>query len=67
MTVKSPCIGTCVLDPKSGYCMGCFRTGDEIGAWTGLSDGNKKRVISKAAKRRNQIAQPNDTASCDIA
>ncbi len=67
MTVKSPCIGTCVLDPRSGYCMGCYRTGDEIGAWMGLSDGNKKRVIAKATKRRNQMPKPDDRASADIA
>ncbi|KJE33835.1 prolyl-tRNA synthetase [Thalassospira sp. HJ] len=52
MPVKSPCIGTCVLDPKSGYCMGCYRTGDEIGAWMGMSDGTKKRVITKSKQRR---------------
>ncbi|GAA0605122.1 DUF1289 domain-containing protein [Thalassospira tepidiphila] len=52
MPVKSPCIGTCVLDPKSGYCMGCYRTGDEIGSWMTMSDGTKKRVISKAKQRR---------------
>ncbi|KXJ55235.1 MAG: hypothetical protein AXW12_01405 [Thalassospira sp. Nap_22] len=53
MPVKSPCIGTCVLDPKSGYCMGCYRTGDEIGSWMTMSDGTKKRVISKARQRRS--------------
>jgi len=62
MSVKSPCIGTCVLDPKSGFCLGCFRTGDEIGAWMGLSDGNKKRVISKAQSRQAQLTAANKTA-----
>tara|TARA_Y100001934_G_C12096223_1_gene651637 strand:+ start:233 stop:376 length:144 start_codon:yes stop_codon:yes gene_type:complete len=47
--------------------MGCYRTGDEIGAWMGLSDGNKKRVIAKATKRRNQMPKPDDRASADIA
>jgi predicted Fe-S protein YdhL (DUF1289 family) len=58
MTVKSPCIGTCVLDPKSGYCTGCYRTGDEIGAWMGLSDGNKKRIIGQARLRRARAKPP---------
>ncbi|MHC8491112.1 DUF1289 domain-containing protein [Thalassospira sp. SM2505] len=62
MSVKSPCIGTCVLDPKSGFCLGCFRTGDEIGAWMGLSDGNKKRVISKAQSRQVQFTAASKTA-----
>ncbi|MBS8275397.1 DUF1289 domain-containing protein [Thalassospira tepidiphila] len=54
MPVKSPCIGTCVLDPKAGHCVGCYRTGDEIGAWMGMSDGAKKRVIANAQKRKSQ-------------
>jgi len=52
MPVKSPCNGTCLLDPRSGYCMGCYRTGDEIGSWMTLSDGAKKRVIASAQKRK---------------
>ena len=61
MPVKSPCIGTCVLDPKSGYCIGCYRTGDEIGTWMSMSDGTKKRVISKLKTRRQQ--SPSSTQS----
>ncbi|CAM3359158.1 MAG: DUF1289 domain-containing protein [Thalassospira sp.] len=52
MPVKSPCNGTCLLDQRSGYCMGCYRTGDEIGSWMSMSDGTKKRVISKTKQRR---------------
>ncbi|PKR58642.1 MULTISPECIES: DUF1289 domain-containing protein [Thalassospira] len=52
MPVKSPCTGVCVLDAKTGYCAGCFRTGEEIGSWMGLSDGGKKRIISQITKRR---------------
>ncbi|MEQ8392358.1 DUF1289 domain-containing protein [Thalassospira sp.] len=52
MAVKSPCTGVCVLDAKSGFCSGCFRTGDEIGSWTGLSDGGKKRILAQIGKRR---------------
>ncbi|MCC9621529.1 DUF1289 domain-containing protein [Thalassospira sp. MA62] len=52
MAVKSPCIGTCVLDPAKGYCTGCYRTGDEIGQWISMSDGAKKRVLSHIHKRR---------------
>ncbi|EKF10478.1 hypothetical protein TH2_03890 [Thalassospira profundimaris WP0211] len=32
--------------------MGCYRTGDEIGSWMSMSDGTKKRVISKTKQRR---------------
>ncbi|MBO6804068.1 MAG: DUF1289 domain-containing protein [Thalassospira sp.] len=58
MPVKSPCNGTCMLDPRSGYCMGCYRTGDEIGSWMTMSDGSKKRVVASAQKRKaNTLAK----------
>ena len=63
MPVKSPCNGTCLLDPRSGYCMGCYRTGDEIGSWMTMSDGTKKRVISKTRQRRGELKNAT-TASC---
>ncbi|MBX2832610.1 MAG: DUF1289 domain-containing protein [Rhodospirillales bacterium] len=66
MTVKSPCIGTCVLDPKAGYCIGCFRTGDEIGAWMGMSDGAKKRVLGKIKQRRSQMKTTSAKSTNDV-
>lgn len=63
MPVKSPCNGTCLLDPRSGYCMGCYRTGDEIGSWMTMSDGTKKRVISMTRQRRAELKNAT-TASC---
>lgn len=29
----SPCVGVCLLDPATGLCAGCARSGPEIGAW----------------------------------
>ncbi len=34
---ESPCIDLCVIHRESGYCMGCFRTGDEIARWSRMS------------------------------
>jgi len=42
----SPCILVCVLDPVSGFCIGCGRTGAEIGGWLGM--GREDRVALKA-------------------
>ncbi len=33
MGVVSPCVGICKLDERTGYCVGCARTGDEIADW----------------------------------
>jgi len=37
----SPCVSICVIDPVTGFCIGCGRTGEEIGNWTGYSEAEK--------------------------
>ena len=36
----SPCTGICRLDER-GYCLGCQRTGEEIGRWRAMSDAER--------------------------
>jgi uncharacterized protein len=48
----SPCVGTCTLDPGSGYCLGCKRTIEEIAQWPRLDAVAKRRVIAALAERR---------------
>lgn len=33
----SPCVKVCVMDPITGWCIGCGRTIDEIAGWVRLS------------------------------
>ena len=40
--VPSPCISVCTMNPDTGLCNGCYRTLDEIAAWSGLSDSDKR-------------------------
>jgi predicted Fe-S protein YdhL (DUF1289 family) len=54
MSVPSPCIQICTMDSVSGYCQGCWRTLDEIAAWSSLGDADKLRVWR--ALRQRQIA-----------
>ncbi len=53
----SPCIQVCVIDPTSGLCRGCARTIEEIGAWAGMSTGERRRVMDTLAGRRAQQQQ----------
>ncbi len=48
--IDSPCNKICTLDAQK-VCVGCGRTRDEIGSWSGLSDGEKRRVVEKAKAR----------------
>ena len=46
MPASSPCIRLCVLDPVTGLCEGCGRTGAEIGAWGALSEPERLRIMA---------------------
>jgi predicted Fe-S protein YdhL (DUF1289 family) len=50
--VPSPCISVCRIMPASGLCAGCFRTLDEIAAWSVLDAAGKRAVLAALAARR---------------
>lgn len=39
--VLTPCVGICRLDAR-GYCVGCRRTGEEIGHWREMSETERR-------------------------
>jgi len=53
MTIESPCIRMCTLDATGELCLGCFRTLDEIVAWTGLSEAERAGVLARLPARRS--------------
>ncbi|HEY5598604.1 MAG TPA: DUF1289 domain-containing protein, partial [Kiloniellales bacterium] len=40
-----PCIKVCVVDPESGFCIGCGRNRLEIGSWLGFSPAQRTDII----------------------
>lgn len=55
MSAASPCNRVCRLDPASGVCIGCFRTGDEIGAWSAMTDAERARLNDALPARRQAL------------
>jgi uncharacterized protein len=49
--ILSPCIGVCELR-DDGLCAGCFRNGDEIAAWSQLSDAVRLQLMQFELPRR---------------
>ena len=49
--VPSPCQSVCKMDPGSECCEGCFRTLDEIAAWSRMGD-EAKRAVWRAIGQR---------------
>ncbi len=49
--VASPCINVCQMDAVTGWCAGCLRSLDEIGAWSKLDDAGKRAVCATLPQR----------------
>ena len=54
--VLSPCISVCRMDAVTGWCEGCFRTLDEIAAWSRQDDAAKRQVWCLIEQRLGQGA-----------
>jgi uncharacterized protein len=63
--VASPCISVCEIVPRSGLCAGCFRTLDEIAAWSVLDDSGKRAVLAALPARRAAHAAAAPAPSAD--
>lgn len=49
--VESPCVGTCLMDAITGYCLGCGRTLEEITAWPGMSEDTRNDLVRRLNAR----------------
>jgi predicted Fe-S protein YdhL (DUF1289 family) len=52
----SPCLGICLMDPRTRMCRGCFRTIDEIAGWYRANSAEKHRILERLAVRRASAA-----------
>lgn len=51
--IESPCNRICTLDDRTGWCLGCWRTIEEIIEWGLASDGRKREILEALEERRN--------------
>jgi predicted Fe-S protein YdhL (DUF1289 family) len=58
--LPSPCNKVCVLDPATGFCRGCGRTGEEIGAWIAMSEAEQAALLARLPDRLARLAARRD-------
>jgi len=51
VSLETPCIKVCRIDPHSGLCTGCLRSLDEIAAWGRMSSAERRRVMAELPRR----------------
>jgi len=53
--IESPCILVCSIDMKTGYCFGCGRTREEIGAWMTMTPETRREVMEELPARLETV------------
>lgn len=53
--IESPCILVCSIDMKTGYCFGCGRTREEIGAWLTMTPEARRMVMAALPARLETV------------
>ena len=48
----SPCLGICLMDPRTRMCRGCLRTIEEIRDWYEAGAADKRLILKGLAARR---------------
>lgn len=48
----SPCLGICLMDPRTRTCRGCLRTIEEIARWYDAAPAEKRAILDRLAERR---------------
>jgi len=49
--IETPCVKVCTLDARTGLCLGCGRTVDEIARWTAMDASERAQVMRELADR----------------
>lgn len=49
--IETPCIGVCTMDENTGFCLGCYRTADEIKDWWDKTNLEKIAILKQLDAR----------------
>lgn len=49
--IETPCVKICVVDPETGFCIGCGRTRTEIASWIGMAPTERHTIMQALPER----------------
>lgn len=49
--ISTPCRQICAVDGRTGLCVGCGRTLEEIAAWSSLAEAQRQAIMRELAER----------------
>ena len=58
MSIETPCIAICMMDPRTNLCFGCGRTLPEIVRWHRIENAERLSVMAELPVRMEQAGLP---------
>jgi predicted Fe-S protein YdhL (DUF1289 family) len=55
--VDSPCIKLCTVHPVERICIGCYRTIEEITAWSRMQPETRRMIMAELPARAPRLAK----------
>jgi len=55
--IDTPCVKLCVVDPDSGYCIGCGRSQSEIAGWLAMTSAERRDVMAGLEDRLDTLTR----------
>jgi hypothetical protein len=55
-SIATPCVKVCMVDPGSGFCLGCGRTLPEIAQWTRFTPQAREAIMDGLGARLDALA-----------
>lgn len=56
-TVASPCVGVCSIDRETRFCLGCWRSMEEIAHWSRYDDARRLEVLEALRQRQTAAGE----------
>jgi predicted Fe-S protein YdhL (DUF1289 family) len=55
--IKSPCVKLCVIEPESGFCIGCGRSREEIASWMSYTGAQRDVIMLELPERLTNLTR----------
>jgi uncharacterized protein len=55
--IETPCVKICVVEPETGFCIGCGRTRGEIASWLGMTPAERSITMRELPERVATLTQ----------
>ena len=58
MSIETPCVAVCIIDPGTSLCLGCGRTLPEIARWHRIDNAERRAIMQTLPARMEAAGLP---------